>query len=353
LYVFQSNLLAQPFDPGKGVLSGSPVPVAEQVRIDEGRQKASFSVSREGLLIFASGDGLSSSELVWVDRSGKILSKLGEPGDFRNPRLSPDERYLAVVLRTEGNQKHDVWIYELARGIRTRLTFTKDFVAIPTWMPDGKSIAYTDTALHLKRKSISGLGQEELLLESKAPIYPNSLSPNGNTLLYMNFTGGKGPRIWVADLKERKQKPLLNTNFTEAGAAFSRDGKWIVFNGEESGRAEIYVVPYPALDGKFQVSTSGGFQPLWGAGDREIFYVAPDGKMMVAKVQTGRSFVAETPKALFDTRILQITQTHLQYSVSGDGNRFLINTRIDDAEVVPLTLVQNWTTEVKRAELKR
>ncbi|HUQ49278.1 MAG TPA: protein kinase [Terriglobales bacterium] len=348
LYIFQTNLLAQPFHPGNAVLRGAAVPVAEKVRMTENRQKGAFSTSREGMLIFASGEGFTNSELTWMDREGKTLSKLGEPSDFQYPRISPDGKQVAVVLRTESSQKQDVWVYEMARGIRTRLTFTKDFTSIPVWMPDGKSIIFNDSGLKIKRKSISGLGQEEVLLEAKAGVFPNTISPDGKVLTYMNFEGGKGPRLWVHEMNDKKQKVLLNTNFIEVTAAFSHDGKWLAFSGEESGRPEIYVVPFPALDGKFQVSTSGGNQPTWGSGDKEIFYLAPDGKMMSSKVQTGSTFIAETAKPLFDTRVRQIRGSFMQYDIFPDGKKFLINTRIEDAKIIPLTVVQNWTSEIRK-----
>jgi len=349
-YLRQENLMAQPFDPSSGTFSGNPVPVAEAVQYNSDRWIGAFATSASGVLAYISGEG-TQSQLVWYGRDGKEQGRAGSPGRPDVPAISPDGTRVATSLGGAHGTDRDIWIYELARGTATRLTFEGVQAQVPVWTHDGKTVAYT-TSRHggdIYAKASSGLGGEELLAESDDFKVPNDWSPDGKLLVYMNFAGGKGPRLWIHEVApENKDYPLLRTNFNEGEAWFSPDGRWLTYVSEETGKPEIFVVPFPSLSAKWQVSTAGGSQPLWRRDGKEIFYIAPDGKLMAVAVETaGNTFKAALPKVLFETRITATFHALHQYDVTADGQKFVINTRMEQA-AQPMTIYANWEAELKK-----
>ncbi|MEO5937059.1 MAG: protein kinase, partial [Terriglobales bacterium] len=347
LYINQGNLLAQPFDASRGAVTGSPVPLVERVGVSEARWKGSFSVAENGFLTFGRGTFALNTELTWMEPGGKKLGILGEKASFRHPAVSPDGKTVAVSLDSSPS-KAEIWLYELARGIRTRLTFTQGVARTPIWSPDGKSVAYHEVGKGMKRKAISGFGQEEMLVESQGGAYPQGWSPDGRYLAYMGFSGGLGPRLSVYDFQEKKAKAVLKTAFPEVIPDFSPDGRWIAYSSNESGTMEIYVVPFPSVEAKFQISTTGGTQPLWAPDGKTIYYVALDGKLMAASIHTSPAFRAETARPLFESRVRQITFGFREFTITPDGRKFLVNTQVEQVENEPIHLIQNWTAELRK-----
>ncbi len=358
LYVQQSNLVAQRFDLSSLTLLGDPNPVAGQVLVSTNAMGA-FSASQRGLLAFQGGNG-ANSQLVWYTRDGKELGQVGNPGLYTMPSLSPDGTKAAVSLG-QGN-KRDIWVYELARSVATRVTVDGLGDNYAVWSGDGTRVVYTggERGAGIYSKPASGLGSSELVEQVAlgaptsmgAKAVPNAISPDGKFLVYMNFANGATPRLWVHPFAltkpDAKDYPLLGTNFAEAHAQFSPDGHWLAYVSIESGRQEIYVVPFPSLSSKLQISTAGGVQPRWRRDGKEIYYVAPDGKMMAVTVAiTGNSLKPDPPKTLFQTRIVTTTSGYHQYDVTADGQKFLINSNVDrDPE--PITLYANWTAGLKK-----
>src|SRR5262249_44820539 len=157
------------------------------------------------------------------------------------------------------------------------LTFEGTQAQMPVWTHDGKRIAYSTNRRggDLYAKASSALGGEETLVESDDFKVPTDWTPDGQLLLYMNFAGGKGPRLWIHQTTpEKKDYPLLRTNFPEGDARFSPDGRWLAYTSEETGKDEIFVVPFPSLSSKWQVSTNGGEQVMWRGDGKELFYIA-------------------------------------------------------------------------------
>jgi eukaryotic-like serine/threonine-protein kinase len=348
LFVRQKTLLAQPFDPKSLKLSGDAFPIAEKVQDDPGFFNAVFSVSDEGTLAYQEAGGTTGlSELAWLDRSGKKIDVLGEPADYYGPSISPDGRRVAVGVGDPG----DIWVYDVARRVRTRLTFAGGDDFASTWSPDGTRVAFSSQRSgsgDLYAKVASGTGADELLSSSKIFKVPNSWSPDGRYLAYIAFQGAPGSKadLWLLSLADRKPSPLLRTEFDEVAAAFSPDGRWLAYASNESGRFEIYVQPFPGPGGKWQVSTAGGLHPRWRRDEKELFYFAPDGKVMAAEIGPGAAFEAGTPKALFATPFKDVPGA--PYDVSSDGQRFLLNRPIGEETAPPITLVQNWTEFLKR-----
>jgi serine/threonine protein kinase len=348
LFVRQRTLLAQPFDPKSLKLTGEAFPIVENVQDDPGFFSAVFSVSDQGTLAYQqAGDSTGLSELTWVDRSGKKIDVLGDPADYLEPRISPDGRKVAVTIGDPG----DVWIYDLARRVRTRLTFSGSDDFAPTWSPDGTRVAFSSQRSgngDIYARAASGTGTDELLSTSNVFKVPNSWTPDGRYLAYIAFQGAPGSKadLWILSLPDRKTSPLLQSQFDELQGAFSPDGRWLAYASNESGRFEIYVQPFPGPGGKWQISTSGGIQPRWARGGRELFFVAPEGRIMSVEIRTGTTVEAGTPRALFATPLKNAPGP--PYDVSSDGQRILLNRPIGEESSPPITLVQNWTALLKR-----
>ena len=347
--------------------------VADPVDFDAGTYAGAFPVSAAGLVAYRSG-GAEQRRLVWFDRSGKAVGTLGAP-DANNltvPSLSPDGRRVAVTRTLQGNA--DIWLLD---GIRsTRFTFDPSLDRYPIWSPDGSRIVFDSNRKghrDLYLKPSDGAGNEELLLESAQDKSANDWSRDGRFLLYTSTDPQTGYDLWMLPMQGdpsassgqapsagsgqgRKPSVFLKTNFDERRARFSPDGRWVAYMSNETGRYEIYVRPFSgnapgaSTGGQWQVSTSGGISPNWRADGKELYYIAPDGKLMVVPLTaSGATIAPGTPVALFQTRIYGSgtdVSVGTNYDVSADG-RFLIDTVLEDA-ASPITLLQNWTAGLNK-----
>jgi len=351
LYLREGALLAQPFDARRLETTGDAFPIAEQIQHIPALGRGVFSVSENGVLAYQTGSATGNLQLTWFDRSGKPLGVLDDPAPNANPKLSPDGKRLAVVITDPQTGHPDIWLYELARGIKTRFTFDPAGEREPIWSPDGSRIVFTSNRkghFDLYQKSANGAGSEELLLESNFDKAPSSFSPDGRFLLYSAVDPKTKADLWVLPLGgDRKPFPFLQTEFTESFGQFSPDGRWIAYRSDESRGGEIYVAPFPGPGGQRQVSTAGGRQPRWRGNGKELFYLSPDDKMMAAEVNgQGATLEVGAVRPLFEAR--QSVTGGFLYDVTGDGQRFLINAAVEQKASSPIILVQNWTVDSKR-----
>jgi len=304
-------------------------------------------VSSEGTLAYQSIS--AKRQLAWFDRAGKEIGRLGQPEDQFGPRLSPDQQRVAVSRRT-AQGKTDIWLLDLVRDARMRFTtFEPANNANPTWSPDGSRMVFMSNRngpfFDLYVKASSGVGGEELLLKSSASKLATDWSSDGRFILYQMQDPKTAYDVWVLPVKDdRKPTPVLQTEFNELLAQFSPDGRWIAYQSDESGQAEIYVQEFPKSSGKFQVSTSGGRSARWRRDGKELFYLSPDRKMMAVEAKaTATTFEAGRPRELFQTRFAPFPEVVPAYDVSADGQRFLIQTLPNEAEVASaMTVVMNW-----------
>jgi serine/threonine protein kinase/Tol biopolymer transport system component len=357
LFIRAGTLQAQRLDLARRELTGDPVTVADPVTFEPATSAGGFSVSATGLVAYRSG-GTGQRQLVWFDRSGKTLGTMGGPdaNALLAPRLSPDGRRAAVSRMVQGNV--DIWLLDATRT--TRFTFDASLDRYPIWSPDGSQIVFDSTRKgrrDLYLKASNGAGGEEPLLESAQDKVATDWSRDGRFLVYQSNDPQTAWDIWVLPMEgDRKPFLFLKTNFAEYRGRLSPDGRWMAYTSNESGRYEIYVRPFrgipsgAASSGQWQVSTSGGIYPLWRADGKELYYIAPDGKLMAVPMTASSATIEPgTPVALFQTRLFGggiDVNSGIQYDVTGDG-RFLMNMVLEDA-ASPITLLQNWAPGAKK-----
>ncbi len=348
LFMRDSALMAQPFDIKTG-LHGEAERLAEDVLVDETIWRAQFDASSSGILSYASG-GLTPWQAVWYDRSGKQLGTAGDKVfNLLSVRISPDGKRIATEA---GESESQIWIYDRDRNVNTRLTFGPSQDSSPVWSPDGRWIAYIGVHDHnnLYRKLSNGTGEEELLLEGDATSRnPFDWSPDGKFLLFGvgDFTA-KG-RAWVLPLAgDRKPVPLTPDTFVTNSARFSPDGRWLAYSSNESGRFEVYVMPFGGGTGKWQVSSQGGLQPVWRRDGKELFYWTADNALMAVPITLNRDGVQlGSAQQLFRfSNPVGIVGIVSPYDATADGQRFLLITTPQQTPR-PITLVSNWTAELK------
>jgi serine/threonine protein kinase len=344
LYSVFGQLLARPFDPATGEVTGEPVPI-----VDSFPGGPAWSVSNSGVLMFRHLRP-SQTQLTWFSRDGKQGGVVGEAGTLGNPRISPDQKTVSFSLTSDGNS--DIWLLDLVRNSRTRFTFEPGADSNPVWSGDGQRLFYRSrrqNELLVVERPANGLGAERVVTTSTsgAVAIPQSASPDGQWLV--SSEGGAGrTRLALLSLADSKSVPLIETASASSGSV-SPDGRWLLYMLNSSGRNEVFVRTLPkeaggsAAAGRWQVSFSGGGQPTWRADGKEIFYLSPEGTLMAVPVESGEnSFRAGMPQELFRTREAS------SFDVTADGHRFLVNQPVSDSSDTPVTVILNWPQLLKK-----
>jgi Tol biopolymer transport system component len=348
LFTRQGTMFAQDFDAVRLTLNGNPFPVAEQVAVNVEFGSAAVSASTNGLLAYRAGPA-ERRQLTWIDRSGREVGKVGSPDTAGpwGPSMSPDGRYIALTRTVDANG--DIWLLETARGVLRRLTFDAANDVGPIWSPDGSRIVFSsnrDGVVNLYEKPASGTGDEKLLLATPLSKQVADWSPDGRFVLYRSQDAKTKYDLWALPLeRERKPFPVVQTNFDERDAQFSPDGKWIAYESDESGRFEIYVQPFPGPGAKLPVSTNGGAQVRWPHEGKELFYIGLDERLMAVPIRlpsNGQAVEVGAPVPLFPIRVGGAVSVYRQqYMVSPDGQRFLINTVLEESSASRITVILN------------
>jgi eukaryotic-like serine/threonine-protein kinase len=350
VYAQGGILMAVPFDSRRLAVTGSSVPVLDNVQQSSLTGVGQYSFSKSGSLVYLPG-GVAGTQrrLVWVDRKGAEQPLAAPAVSYRTPRLSPDGRRVAVATTESG---FNIWLYDLARGTLSRLTFTGSGGNVtPTWTPDGKRVTFTSSAAGSSNpfwQPADGSSNAESLTTFSAYAHNlGSWSPDGQTLAFEEINPTTKRDVWVLSMNDHKARPLLNTQFNETAPQFSPDSRWLAYASDESGRYEIYVQPYPGPGGKWQVSTEGGTEPVW-ARNGELFYRSGD-KMMAVQTTLKPSFSADKPKVLFQGQYVPSLQTMPNYDVAPDGQRFLmVKASEQDTSATQINVVLNWFEELKQ-----
>jgi eukaryotic-like serine/threonine-protein kinase len=351
LFLRETTLMAQPFDPRRLVLTGDAFPIAEKIQTtNTSPPYGVFSASENGVLAYQTGQAASGSQLTWFDRTGKQIGVLGDTRYSGDLELSPDQKRASVTSPSQAGA--DIWLYDVARGLPTRFTFGPAVAESSIWSPDGSRIVFTSNRkghYDLYQKASSGAGTEEVLVEDNLDKFPLSWSPDGRFILYSSTSSHSGTDLFALPLsKDRKPVPFLPTRFSTGQGQFSSDGRWVVYSSNESGRPEVYVAPFPGPGGKWQISTAGGSSPRWRRDGTEIFFLASDNSLMVTSVNgKASSFQVGAVKRLFQT---YLSGPRHEYDVSADGQKFLVNSAPpqNGAAPAPITVVLNWTAGLKK-----
>jgi eukaryotic-like serine/threonine-protein kinase len=356
LFTRGNVLMAQPFDLANLTLGGEPRVVADHIETPapglNALPIASFSASPTGVLVWRRNTQSTQASLQWFDRSGKKLGVVGEAADYSNPALSADDTKLAVGIRDPQTKTRDIWIFDLLRGTRTRMTFDPADDLDSIWSPDATRIAFTSDRTGQRNiywKAADGSGSEELLVGGKeAQENLEDWSRDGKYLMYNYQLSSSRIHLYVLPLSgDRKPVPFLNAEFPSGQGQFSPNGRWVAYRSAESGRPEIYVQGF-TLDasqprGKWQVSVAGGEVPRWRRDGKELYYEF-NGNYFAVDVKTdGPSFEAGIPRLLFEapTIFSNIGSGH-PFVVTHDGQRFLILTPLEKTTSAPIEVLVNW-----------
>ena len=339
-------LLAVAFDLDSLEVRGTPVPVVDGVYMSPRSGTPHFAVSPTGVLVYVPAASVGTT-LVWVDRQGNVIEPLEGVGGgtHSHPRLSPDGRRVAVDMFLQASR--NVWVYDLTRGTRTRLTSNDagSYSGLPVWTPDGVRVSFYSIDRLYSRVADASSEPELLIVETKRGRYPISWSPDGTTLAFAENQPAGDRDIYTLHIGGEPQ-PFLSTSFNERSPMFSPDGHFIAYVSNQSGRDEVYVRTYPKGDEMSLVSTDGGTAPVWSRDGRELFY-RNGSKMMLVPVELSATFRSERPSLLFEAQFALDGAGHPAYDVSPDGQRFLM-IQESQAERTQLNVVFNWFDELER-----
>jgi hypothetical protein len=346
VFVRDATLWAVGFDPGNLSVVGTPVPVVEGIRVEAGGA-VQFSVADDGSLVYIPGGPSNiARRLLWVDRNGTEEAIAAPPRAYFYPRLSPDGTRVALDIR---DQETDIWTWDFARNTLTRLTFGPAAEGYPTWSRDARRLIFFSAREQILApfwQAADGTGPVERLVHAATPLDQYSLSPDGKQLIARSSDD-----IVVVPLEgERRVEPLVRTQYSERNPELSPDGRWLAYQSNESGRFEIYVRPFPRVeDGRWQISTAGGAQPLWERNGGRLYYIGPDARMMQVPIEAGANFSYGNAMPTIDASPYFLGTAGRPFDISADGRRFLmIKDEATSGGGATINVVLNWTEELKR-----
>jgi Tol biopolymer transport system component len=336
VYARDGALFAQRFDESKAQLKGDPQRLSESVNYFFGPGNAAFSVGAD-VIVYETSPPLS--RLAWLDRQGREVGTLGQPAVVEGFRISPDGGRVAVDVAERRTGTSDVWVFELERGISTRLHSDARDENLPVWTPDGSKLLFRSDAKgppDIHEIAVGVPGSERPVLELEYVQQPEDVSPDGRVLAFLNNVQSRAT-IWLLPLAgQRKPAPWLATRFNERNPRFSPDGRWIAYESDESGSPEIYVALTEGAAGKRRVSPAGGRRPRWRRDGRELYYLAPDGSVMAVPLSPGPQLQAGAPVSLF-----RVEPPIQNYDVTADGSRFLVSAPLEAPES-PIRAIVGW-----------
>jgi serine/threonine protein kinase len=354
LYRANTALVAQPFDPELGKLSGSPVPLVSNIRYDVGVWRSIFAASQSGLIVYQAGSAATAgTRLVWFDRSGRQLREVGErENTMSDIRLSPDGKRAAFV---KGNPAPGVWTLDLERNTKTRITFDQEAIMQPSWSPDGKTLVFV-ASLHqgggmfeLRSKAADGSGTEKTLTGVPHTYSYPGWSPDGRYLTYIWGEARRMTSLWTVPVTgDTKPVAIVQPPSRQSNIyayRISPDGRWVAYISDESGKPDLYVTTFPEGKGKWQVSTNGAAYPLWSGNGKELFFKNLNDDVFASPVTLkGAEIEVGAPQRLFHASMPGLG---MPYDVSPDGQRLLVNL-VEEEGPAPLKLVTNWPAELKK-----
>jgi Tol biopolymer transport system component len=353
VYIAAGALRAIPFDLNRLVTYASAVSMLPVFGATTAAGGGDLAVATDGSLVYVDVT-TKARTLVWVDRTGKEEAITAPAGAYLQPRLSPDGRRVAIWNEVQAS---DIWIWDLERKILTPLTLDPGEDQHPLWTPDGRHIIFSSNrsgVFNLWWQAADGTGAAERLTTSSEPQFASGITPDGTAVVFFGNLGSTGRQLQQLALDgTRRVIPLLQRTFDEREGTVSPDGRWLAYESNMTGASEIYVRPFPNVNGgQSRVSTAGGTRPLFARNGKELFYVGADGSLLRVPVETkGATWNNGAPTNLFERRYFVGGNSGRSYDVSPDGQRFLMikgpGTEAGAASPA-LILVQHWDEELKR-----
>ncbi len=322
LYTHAASVFAVPFDARtQRTRPGATKVLTGVLESSDGAMQ--LSVSRAGSLAYLTGDaGDATRTLVWVDRQGNAQPLAAPERAYSSPRLAPDGRTLAVTIT--GADRDDVWAYDIAHNALAQITFEGG--GSPVWTSDGSRIIFSANRggpPNLFWKRVDGSGADERLTKGTRTNVPNSSSPDGRTVAFVENNPSAGSKILLLNSDDGALHPFLNSPANETAPAFSPDGQWIAYVSDESGRDEVYVASFKDPRRRVQVSVNGGSEPVWQRAGSELFFRAGN-RMMTATVTTRPNLSVMPARVLFEAAFDKGFSARPGFDVSADGARFLM-----------------------------
>jgi serine/threonine protein kinase/Tol biopolymer transport system component len=362
VYMHEGTLYAAQFDLDRLEATGPPVPALEGIASGSTAGGAEVALSASGTLVYIPGrSGGGPVPINWLDRTGNATILRSTPANWANLRFAPDGRRLALDI-VDG--QNNIWVYEWARDTLTRLTSDSFRDSTPVWTPDGRRIAFASTrgdtrTPNLYWQGADGAGVAQRLTESTNLQLPASWHPSGRLLAFEEQNPHTGYDVMMLPMngddesgwKPGKPTVFLNSPFAEREPMFSPDGRWLAYSSDETGRAEVYVRPFPGPGGKWQISAAGGTVPTWSQTKRELFYKAdPQQIMVVPFVVEGSAFHAEKPSPWPNARP-SARGTSRRFDVHPDGERLALQVVAQTAgggKQDHVTFIFNFFDELRR-----
>jgi serine/threonine protein kinase/Tol biopolymer transport system component len=335
VFVRQNTLFAAAFDLGRLELRGTPQPMLDEISGGTTSGARHLDVSNSGTLVYLSGTERIHEVIVWLDGDGNVHPLHPEAGEYYQPRFSPDGKYLAFATATAHGM--EIWVQDLDRGTASPRTFLPGRSWWPVWMPHGDRIVFASSDNENRSRLYSvradGSGQAQQLPETNARKIPRSISRDGK---WLAFDTGSG--IWIAPIEGGAEHPRLGagTKFLDAAtpipeAQFSPDGRWIAYVSAELGSSDVFVQPYPATGGRWQISNGGGGFPIWSKNGHEIFFLGPDHRIRAVEYTVdGHSFSPGKLRVWSETRVADLG-VNSAYDLAPDGKRCAVILNADQA----------------------
>jgi DNA-binding SARP family transcriptional activator len=356
LYVTTNkSLMVVPFDQNSMKIAGEPTALTEGMRLGH-LGSADLAVSATGTLLYATGAGDGKQELVWVTRDGKEQAVDPDWAAFYMgaPMLSPDGKSVAVARIANGEAPASIWIKRLDRGPSSKLTVDTKDNGMPVWTPDGKSVTFTSTSatgvIDLWTQRADGSAQAVMQFHGKSNLFNPRWSPDAKWLIFQTDveSPGSGDILAIRPGIDTAPVPVVATRFTEISPVLSPDGRWLAYVSNETGRDEIYVVPFPNTGtAKWAISAGGGTEPVWSHRGKELFYRDASWNLVAVGVNTKPTFSLGRDTVLFPAAGFSSLRWRPQYSVALDDRRFLMVRPLKTNASDKLIFVQNWVEELK------
>jgi Tol biopolymer transport system component len=347
VYMRGGSMMAVPFEADRGMISGSAVPVVERV-MTQPTGSGHFAFAETGSLVYLTGDAQQvRRQLVKLDPAGDVRALPIPKQAFEEPRLSPDGRRLAIGIRSALNH---IWLYDFMRGTFEPVTFEADnFAAI--WTPDGQRLTFSSNRngpCQIYWRSLDDDGEAEPLVGGDYDLVPGSWTSDGERLIFTEYHPETGPDIWMCSPRgDAPPQPIVRTRFNEYCPALSPDDRRLAYTSDESGRPEVYVVPFPGADRRIQISANGGSEPIWARDGSHLYYRSGSS---IVRVECDRGEpIAASAHHVADGPYLAAAVTGLpNYDVTADGEFLMIEQEAALARPDELSVIVNWFSELSK-----